>query len=133
KSILQGVAVFAASSGMYYWILTSQGNADLARTMGVSIILICNVLLVLVNSSNTQSAVRSVRFLIKDKVMWGVVLGTLVVLLCIIYTPLNSVLKMIPLSGSYLLLAFGISFVAVFWIELVKLVKKARDRVSKNR
>jgi P-type Ca2+ transporter type 2C len=132
KSVLQGLAVFAASFGAYYWILTVMGNAELARTMGIAIILLCNLMLVLVNSSSADSALHSVRFLAKDKVMWGVVLGTLAVLLCILYTPLNDFMKLQPLSAGYLALCFGISFVAVFWFELVKLIQKAQAR-TKNK
>ncbi len=127
KSVLQGVAVFAASFGAYYWILLNQGNAELARTMGLAVILVCNLLLVLVNSSCIESAFRSVRRLVRDRVMWGVVLGTLSVLLCMLYTPLNGFLKLQPLSAEYLALAFGISFAAVFWFELVKLVKREKS------
>lgn len=126
KSTLQGLAVFVASFGAYYWILAGVGDAELARTMGISIILVCNLLLVLVNSSNTEFAFRSVRYLARDRVMWGVVLGTIGGLLCILYTPLNGFLKLQPLSAGNLLICLGLAAAAVFWFELVKLARKVK-------
>lgn len=134
KSIVQGAAVFAAAFGAYLLFLKGDpDNAALARTMGIAVILLCNVLLVLVNSSDREFAFKSVRNLAKDKVMWAVTLGTLGVLLLIVYSPLNEFLKMTPLSGGQLLLAALLAVAAVMWFELVKLFKKVLgSRVQKT-
>ena len=72
KSVLQGLAVFAASFGTYYKVLLDNpANPALARTMGLAVILLSNILLVQVNSSNTESAVKTSIRLLKDKVMWA--------------------------------------------------------------
>jgi P-type Ca2+ transporter type 2C len=123
KSILQGLVIFAASFGVYYAFLMNSGDAALARTMGLAVILLSNVLLVQVNSSNIEFAFQSFKHLSKDKVMWVVTLGTIVGLLVMFYTPLNSFLKLAPLSLGQLLLAIGIAIIAVMWYELVKIVK----------
>ena len=129
KSILQGFAVFAASFGAYYIFMKNYpGDAALARTMGLSIILLCNVLLVLVNSSEREFAFSTFRYLVKDKVMWGVILGTFGVLLAILYTPLSAILKLTPLSGGQLLLAVLLACAAVLWYELVKLSRKTIEK-----
>jgi len=52
-------------------------NAQLARTMGLCIIMIANLFLVQVNSSNYDNAFKSMKYLIKDKVMWAVIIGTI--------------------------------------------------------
>ncbi len=134
KSILQGIAVFAASFGVYYFFMKAYPqDAALARSMGLSVILVCNILLVLVNSSEHEFAFRTMKYYAKDKVMWGVTLGTIGVLLAILYTPLSVFLKLTPLSGSQLLLAAVLAAAAVLWYELVKLagklIKKRRGRV----
>ncbi len=92
--------------------------------MGLSIIFISNVLLVQVNSSNTEFVVTTFIKQIKDKVMWASILGTIAGLLIIVYTPLSGFLKLAPLSTGQLLLAVGISCAAVLWYELVKVAKK---------
>jgi Ca2+-transporting ATPase len=125
KSVIQGLAIFAASFAMYYhFINTYPDNAPLARTMGLSIIFLSNVLLVQVNSSNTEFALKTFIRQIKDRVMWAVIIGTLAGLLIMLYTPLSGFLKLAPLSSEQLLLSAGISCIAVLWYELVKLFRK---------
>ncbi|QAT50436.1 cation-translocating P-type ATPase [Caproiciproducens sp. NJN-50] len=123
KSLLQGFAVFAASFGTYFSVLQMdpQNNAPVARAMGLTVIFLSNLLLVLVNSSHTDFAFRSLARLVKDKVMWAIFAGTILGLLLILYTPLAGFLKLAPLNGPEFLTVMGISAVAVLWFELVKL------------
>ena len=122
KSIIQGVVLFAASFGTYYYYLES--GIELARSMGLAIIMISNLLLVQVNSSNSELAYKSIIKLRKDKVMWSVAIGTIVGLAIILYTPLSGFLGLVPLGTSEILKVCGISLVSILWYEVVKLFKK---------
>ena len=125
KSIVQGLFVFAASFGAYF--LTLQGdpaNAPVARSMGLAIIMLANLFLVQVNSSDHDFVFRSVLRLAKDKVMWAVNLGTLLLLAIVLYTPLSPYLKLAPLSGVQVLTVIGLACASVLWYELVKLTRK---------
>jgi len=127
KSILQGLTIFAASFGAYYTALSSApDNAPTARAMGLSVIMLANLFLVQVNSSDRDFAVQSLRRLAKDPIMWIVNFGTLALLGIILYTPLSVYLKMAPLSARQALVTFGLAAASVLWYELVKLVKKMR-------
>ncbi|MEG2668840.1 MAG: cation-translocating P-type ATPase [Oscillospiraceae bacterium] len=127
KSILQGLVIFGASFGAYYFILGGNPeNASIARSMGIAIIMFSNLFLVQVNSSDHDFAFRSVMRLAKDKVMWVVNFGTLAMLLAVLYTPLNGFLKLSPLPASMFFAAAGIAIVAVFWYELVKLFQRIK-------
>jgi len=129
KSVMQGLVIFGASFGTYYTFLNnSSDNAPIARAMGLTIILLANVLLVQVNSSNSDFAIKSFTRLIKDKVMWAVSLGTMVGLLVILYTPLSGFLKLAPISLNQLMLSAAIAIVSVFWYELVKVVKYFKNK-----
>ena len=129
KSILQGLSVFAASFGTYFLFLQQNpGNAPLARTMGLAIIMFANLFLVQVNSSDYDFAFQSVARLAHDKVMWAISLGTVAGLLVILYTPLCGFLKLAPLSADRFFLAAGIGAAAVLWYEAVKLVRFLRNR-----
>ena len=124
KSILQGIAIFGASFGSYIVFLrNSPDNAPLARTMGLSIVMLANLFLVQVNSSNRKFAFQTMALLVKDKVMWAVNIGTIAGLLVMLYTPLHGFLKLSALSVSQFLLAVGIAAASVIWYELVKLVR----------
>lgn len=124
KSLMQGFVIFGASFGTYFAFLNKfPDNAPLARAMGLTIILLANVLLVQVNSSYSDFAIKSFVRLKKDKVMWGVSLGTIVGLLVILYTPLSDFLKLAPLSLNQFLLATSIAIASVIWYEIIKVVK----------
>jgi Ca2+-transporting ATPase len=127
KSVLQGLVIFAASFGAYFTMLDGDAaNAPVARAMGLAIIMLSNLFLVQVNSSDRDFAVQSAKRLAKDAVIWVANLGTLLMLAVILYSPLNSLLKLSPLSAPQLLRAVGIAVVSVFWYEIVKLIKRLR-------
>jgi P-type Ca2+ transporter type 2C len=134
KSVLQGIAVFAASFGTYYGVLQQNplDNAPVARSMGLAVIFLSNIFLVQVNSSNTDFAICSMKRLIKDKVMWAITIGTITGLIIMFYTPLSGLLKLAPLSALQFLLVAVIAAVAVMWYELVKLVKFVKGRGTSN-
>lgn len=125
-STLQGLAVFAASFGTYYAVLQRNPaeNAAVARTMGFSVLFLSNIFLVLVNSSRTDFAFRSLRLLIKEKVMWASFLGILLMLATALYTPLASFLKLAPLAWPEIALSAAISALSVLWFEAVKPFRK---------
>ena len=124
KSVLQGLFVFAASFGSYVWMLAGKpANAPAARSMGLAVIMLANLFLVQVISSDRDPAYRSVKRLAGDWVMWAVNLGTLALLGIILYSPLSVYLKLAPLTGAQALAALGLAAASVLWIELVKLFK----------
>lgn len=129
KSILQGITIFAASFGIYYFELNINPlNAPTARAMGLAVIMISNLFLVQVNSSNNEFAFHSLKRLIKDKIMWAVNIGTILLIAVILYTPLSSVLKFNALSSIQLATVILLASVAVFWYEIVKLIKHIKNK-----
>ena len=124
-SVLQGLVVFAASFGTYYvMLINNPGSAPAARAMGLAIVMLANLLLVFVNSSDHDSVFHSIRRLIKDKVMWLIIVCTLLSLALILYTPLASFLKLAPIPGFELLLAAVIAAVSVLWYEIIKFFRR---------
>lgn len=129
KSLLQGFVIFGASFGTYFIFLNQNpNNAAIARAMGLTIILLSNIILVHVNSSNSDFVAKSFIKLIKDKVMWAVSLGTLVGLMIILYSPLNSFLKLAPLSLMQFIIAALIAVASVAWYELVKIINYIKQQ-----
>ena len=124
KSVMQGLMIFGASFGTYFVFLNKNPeNALVARSMGRTIILLANILLVQVNSSDSEFAMKSFIKLIKDKVMWGISLVTITGVLMILYTPVCDFLKLAPLSLKQFALTIIISVASVIWYELIKLIK----------
>jgi Ca2+-transporting ATPase len=131
KSVIQGLVIFAASFGLYYFMfLQNPNNASVARSMGLAVIVFANLLLVQVNSSNIDNIVSSIKRLIKDRVIWTVNILIVLGLFAILYTPLNVFLKLAPLSIGQLLMVLGLGAASVLWYEVVKLVKRILNKSS---
>jgi len=127
KSIIQGLVMFGASFTTYYLALKDSAlTPEIARSMGLVIIMIGNLFLVQVNSSDSEFVYKTFGKLIKDKVMIAIIVGTILGVGVILYSPLNTYLKLAPLSSIQLLLVIIIAFAAVFWYEIVKLINKLR-------
>ena len=120
KSVIQGLVIAAASFGAYYYTLAQNGGAPLARSMGIAVIMLANLFLVQVNSSDAGDVFTSVKQLSGDKVMWAVNILTILGLAVILYTPLNGFLKLAPLTARGALAALGLSAASVLWYEVVK-------------
>ena len=127
KGILQGFIIFAFSFSTYFNALQQNpDNSALARTMGLSIVMIANIFLVMVNSSNQESIFCSINKLIKDKIFWAVIFGTFAMLLLILYTPLSGILSLTALSAKQMFTVIGIAAISVLWYEVVKLIKRRK-------
>lgn len=132
KSIIQGIVMFTASFITYITVLSNnETNAPLARAMGIAVIMLGNLFLVQVNSSNKDFVVKSMFKLIKDKVMWAVNVATIVGLAVILYSPLNAFLKLAPLSPMQLLIVIGVSAISVFWYEVIKAINRLKLKRNK--
>jgi Ca2+-transporting ATPase len=125
KSFAQGIGVFiGAFVTYYYFLLQNTNNSSLARTMGLSILILSNILLIIVNSSDKKSAFASFIRLKKDNVMVYGWISTIILLLLVIYSPISEVLLLKPLSLKYILITTFISFLFIIWFEIVKLKRK---------
>lgn len=119
-SIIQGIAIFISSFGIYYGALTMNRSVFEARSLGLSTLLLSNIFLVLTISSHNESVFKTIRKLSKDKVMWVTVSAIISMLSIVLYTPINTFLKLAPLSWQDVLVVLFITLVSVFWHELVK-------------
>ena len=127
KSVIQGLALFAVSFGLYFITLQTQG-AEIARSMGLTVLLIANLFLVLEGSSARAGLFSSFKRLRKDKVFWGICFGTLAGLGIVLYSPLHSFLKLAPLSLPQATAALAAGCFCVIWYEAVKAVLRSKNK-----
>ncbi len=124
KSLVQGFTIFIASFGLYYLFLRFvPDNIALARTVGLSVLILSNIFLILVNSSETERSYKSAKRLLQDRSILIIGIVTILLLLCILYSPISKLLMLTPLCGVHLVLVILTAFVSVFWYEFVKLLK----------
>lgn len=129
KSIIQGIVLFIASFGVYYIALkVNLESVEVARAMGLSIIMMSNLLLVQVNSSDKEFAYHSIKKLRKDPVMWLIALGTVAGIGILLYSPLSSFLGLAALSMKQLIIVIVVSIIAIMWYEIVKLINKIGNK-----
>ncbi len=127
KSVIQGLVIFAASFGTYYTVLSGNlSDASVARAMGLTVIILSNLFLVQVNCSERDFIVQTIVHLLKDRIMWAVNIGTLLMLAIILYTPLSGYLKLAPLTAGQFFTSAAIAAAAVLWYEMVKMIKWIR-------
>lgn len=125
KSIIQGLIIFISSFTTYLIYL----NQDLliARTMAFTIIILSNIFLVEVNSSN-NFAYQNIKNIIKDKVTLTIHITIILSLILINYTNIHNILKLTSLNILELSITILISFLSVYWYELIKLYKKYHNK-----
>jgi Ca2+-transporting ATPase len=127
KALAQGIAIAATSFLSYYYLLTVAGvDAAVARGVGLGIMLIASIALVFVNSSDYDYAFVSIRRLLRDKIMWGAVIGVLGLLFIALYSPLNGFFNLAPLSLPLLSYMLGAGILSVLWFEVVKVFMHIR-------
>lgn len=125
KSLTQGLVIFVISFETYYLTLQQDlANDEKARTMGLAVLVVANLFLVQVNSSDRLLGIQTFAKLIFDKVIWIILGGTILVLLALIYSPLNGFLDLAPLTVTQLLICAGLGMISVCWYDLVKLIKR---------
>lgn len=123
KSFVQAIFMFISSFGLYYLTYQSTNDATLARTMGLITIMLENYFLVIVNTSTNELSYKSFIKLLKDKLLRVVSLVFILMLVLIMYTPLSSIVKLTALSLDNLSLVIFVSFLSIFWFDLVKILK----------
>ncbi|NLM16174.1 MAG: cation-translocating P-type ATPase [Candidatus Riflebacteria bacterium] len=129
SSLLQGFVIFLASFGLYYSRLSSNPeNSALARSAGLTVMILANLFLVMVVSSEKEYAFQTLKKLLKDNTMRSVFVATPVFLLVILYTPLASYLKLEGLSFELLAKSALLAFLSVFWYEILKIAKPRNTR-----
>jgi Ca2+-transporting ATPase len=124
RCILQGIIIFIASFGLFYYLLKNGASPEVARTSGFTVLVLSNIFLVSVNSSDTESIIRTLLNTRKDKVIW-VVNFIIVLSLCVmVYSPINQYLRLAPLPPRYVFYVLVIALLAVIWYEIYKLMKR---------
>lgn len=127
KSILQGLAIFAAALGSYIYLVNSAlWDENAARSFALVILMLSNLFLVYVNQSEKTFAFNGM-LVNKDKLKMYVNLGIIAALGLILYLPAgNLIAKTAPLSPLELLCAIAAAAVSTLWWEIVKVFKGLR-------
>lgn len=122
-SIIQGLAITAACLGLGYFFMINGHNESEVRTVIYATLIFSNLFLTLVNRSFYFSIFTTLQY--KNKLIPQVLMVSLIVLFLSIYIqPVRHIFQFTVLSITELLIALGVAFTAVIWIEFYKLMKR---------
>lgn len=127
QSLLQGLIIFLGSFVTYALAIKQFHLAEnIARSMGLTILVLCGLCVVVTNQSHTQSCFAFLRCL-RDKVVLSISGGIALILCLLLFTyPGNTLAKTAPLTLIQILLCMGIAGVSTLWWEWVKLYRRKR-------
>ncbi len=133
KIVCQGSVIFLSTFCSYLSIISATGDEFLARSFSLAILIISNIFLIYINSSDTRPFFSVVKEFSKDKVILSIIGFILVFLLSLIYfKPLCFVFKTKPLSLAQMVVVIFISIMSVIWYEVVKFLKKSKKQNQKK-
>lgn len=121
KVILQGLVMFAAAFVPFHYLVDSGISVEIARSFSLMTLIVSNVVLVLVNRSNTQYLYKVFKEP-TNKARLYINSLALVMIFAIVYIPgLQSIFKTAAMEPAMLLVSLLLGVIATGWWEVVKL------------
>ena len=125
-SIIQGLAITAATLFIYQFSVQKGYGEELTRSMVFTTLIFANVFLTLVNRSFYFSVFTTFKY--RNKLMIIMLSITLLLLAIILYIPsFASFFKITSLNLNHISWAIVTAFISVFWFELYKFIKRKSD------
>ena len=122
KSILQGLAIFVAFFGSYYYLIKTGASQNFANTFAFAILVLSNVFVVYVLQSNDY-AMKNFISNLKDKVIVIIHSVIFVMFLLLIYVPFfNRIIGTTSLKVNELLIAVIIALIATISFDVFKFI-----------
>ncbi len=124
-SIVQGLAITAATLFVYQYAVANGYNEALTRTMTFSVLITANIFLTLINRSFYYSIFTTLKY--KNNMVLFIIFITIALVSLILYVkPLTNFFYFETLNLLQLLISIGIGFVSVIWFEVVKMIKRKK-------
>jgi Ca2+-transporting ATPase len=124
-SLLQGVGVLLVILGMYLAAMARGASLAEARALTFTTLIVANLGLILVNRSQSQTALATMRT--PNTALWWVLGGATFFLGLVLYVPfLRDLFHLAPLHLIDLALCLAAGIFSVLWVDLVKVVRHWR-------
>jgi Ca2+-transporting ATPase len=128
-SIIQGIAITAGTLSIYHYGILHNLIEIQIRTMVFIVLIAANVTLTLVNRSFYNSVLTTLKY--KNNLVGLIISITIAMTGLLLYVPmLSSFFQFEPLSLSMLLVSIGAGFISVIWYEVVKYIKRLKNKLS---
>ncbi|MEI6520785.1 MAG: cation-translocating P-type ATPase [bacterium] len=125
-SLFQGVAILAASIGIFILAQNLMMGESAARTMAFVTLIVGNLMLIMTNVSWTRSLVSTLRS--SNSAMWWVVGGAIILIFVMMNIPSLAILfQFASLSFQQAGICLAAGICSVVWFEIVKMVRSRRE------
>lgn len=132
KVLLQGLAMFVVSFIPFHYMVDAGVEINLARSFSLMSLIVANVVMVLVNRSNTRYLMH-IFSETENKARLLINTIALVMIFSVVYVPvLQPVFKTEALSGRLLLLSCTLGIIAGAWWEIVKIIKNRKTAMAEK-
>lgn len=126
-SILQGLVITAGTLFIYRLSVAKGYDESLTRTMVFTTLIMANIALTLVNRSVYYSIITTIKY--KNTMVPMIIAITIIILGLLLYiTPLTTFFQFEKLNIAQLATCIATGFISVAWIELVKLVRRKKNK-----
>lgn len=126
-SIVQGLFITLGTLSIYQFAVASSYNEAITRTMVFTVLITGNIFLTLINRSFYYSILTTLKY--KNNMVLIIVFITIVLVGLLLYVkPLAAFFAFETLNLYQLLISVSVGFVAVIWYEIVKAIKRMKDR-----
>lgn len=127
KSILQGIFIFLAFFGSYYYLIKTGSSQIFASTFSFTILVLSNIFVVYVLQSD-EYAFKNFYYDLKDKTICLINLTIMIMLMLIIYVPfLKDIVGTTSLTIKELILTILIALITTISFDIIKFIKKIKN------
>jgi P-type Ca2+ transporter type 2C len=127
--LLQGLGVLVAVLIAFVFALRWGHAPEHARAIAFTALVAGNLTLIWANRSALRTAFEKGR--VPNAALWLVTLGTVTMLLVVLYVPgIRTVFQFSALPGKDLLVSFALGSVSITWFEMLKLVHRRKSQAG---
>lgn len=126
-SVLQGLVITAGTLFMYRYSIAQGYGEALTRTLVFTVLIVANVFLTLINRSFYYSILTTVRY--RNNLVLLIIGITICITGLLLYVhPLSAFFGFESPDFKQVSIAIGIGFISVIWYEVVKLIKRLKNK-----
>lgn len=126
-SIIQGLVITLGSLAVYQYAVQQGYSENMTRTMVFTTLVAANIFLTLVNRSFFYSVITTIRY--KNNLVPGIIFSTVAIMALLLFAgPLRTIFKFERPGTAQLAVSVLAGFVSVTWFEVLKYLKRRKER-----
>ena len=113
---------------IFWYLLHINASLELARTVVFAAVASSSLIYIFAFKNLKQTILKTAHFFENYILIITIALGFVLVFMAVYAPYINKVLGTTPLPAAYWLLVIGVCFLAIFWVEIIKIIKAKKPR-----